>query len=399
MRGASRGCRGAWLGILVILLLTSISVTAYAAPRVALVTPANGDATVREAATRMRAELRAAGFEVIELEAGAGVDPRAQVEKAAPDARPFATVLIVPAASGAAAEIWVADHLTAKTLVRRVVARRTRGARPASALAIRALELLRASLLEVETGTPPESDEAASGPVPPEVTRWVEHPPPPPREPEQETPVKTPGTTPAKTQAPPEDERVSAVAAPEDQPEVPQRPWAPMIEHAGVEIGGGVLYSVGGLQPAFAPVVRAWFRLAHGLSVRGSFAGPALGPDLRAAAGVASLHQELATVDLAYIIALPPRWLVPLVSVGGGVLHIHVEGDASAPYAGTTANAWSAIFDAGAGLGIRPFESFALLLDGHAFLAAPRPVIALGNATTSAGRPALLGSLTGVVTF
>src|SRR5579859_3654622 len=72
------------------LAFAAITTTAAASragrSRVALVRPAEENATVREAITRMRAELAAAGFDVVEIDAGKDEDPRASVEAAPPDA-------------------------------------------------------------------------------------------------------------------------------------------------------------------------------------------------------------------------------------------------------------------------------------------------------------------------
>ena len=57
------------------------------------------------------------------------------------------------AANGAFADVWISDHVTGKTVVRRLEV----GAGPnaTAVLAIRALELLRASLLEIAAKAPP----------------------------------------------------------------------------------------------------------------------------------------------------------------------------------------------------------------------------------------------------
>ena len=144
---------------------------AEAASRVAVVVPRDPDATTREATTRLEAELRGAGFEVVSVPAPPGGDARAAVEATSVEPRPIATIAIQPTAGGAVADVWVADHLSEKTLVRKI---RVDDADPSSAvstLAIRAVERLRASLLELR--------EPARAPrrVPADVARWIEPPP------------------------------------------------------------------------------------------------------------------------------------------------------------------------------------------------------------------------------
>ncbi|MEA2695787.1 MAG: hypothetical protein QOI66_58, partial [Myxococcales bacterium] len=115
------------------------------------------DAIVRQATTRLEAELQAAGFVVDWENAAAATDPRRALETGG--APSFASIVILRSGSEAVADVWVVDHLSNKTLVRRVDAGPVSGTERARTLAIRAVELLRASLLELrqpaeETGQP-----------------------------------------------------------------------------------------------------------------------------------------------------------------------------------------------------------------------------------------------------
>src|SRR5579864_8059993 len=80
---------------------------------VALVRSSSIDRVLREARTRLRAELLDAGFEVIEVDRTPG-DPRSEVEDAAPASSSFATVAMSRAANGAFADVWISDHVTGK---------------------------------------------------------------------------------------------------------------------------------------------------------------------------------------------------------------------------------------------------------------------------------------------
>ena len=135
--------------------------------RVALVRSSSSDPVLREASTRVRAELIDAGFEVVEVDRAPG-DPRSEVEDAAPTTASFATVAMNRAPNGAFADVWISDHLTGKTVVRRIEV----GAGPnaTAVLAIRALELLRASLLEVAAKGPPSEPPMAA---PTDVMKWI----------------------------------------------------------------------------------------------------------------------------------------------------------------------------------------------------------------------------------
>ncbi len=208
---------------------------------VALVRPAQTDELLAEATTRLRAELRAAGFDVRELLAVEGEDPRRQVESSQLEPAPVATLAILGVDGAAAADIWLADRLTRKTVVRHVdvsdVARR----RAPSVLAVRAVELLRASLLEATTREPTDRDRAAP-PVPRDVARWMA--------PRSGGETKEPSVTAAK----------------------------PKAEVRG-ELGVAILYGLRGLAPAFAPLVRIEYGNA-GWSGRASIVAPALGGDV-----------------------------------------------------------------------------------------------------------------------
>ncbi len=132
-----------------------------------VVQSANESQIVNQATTRLRAELAASGFEVITLDRAPGATPRDAVEDVG--FHPVATLSIVSTEKGAAVDVWVADHLTGKTLVRRVDIDSQAAPSAPKVLAIRAVELLRASLLEAERAPP-----ASPGPpIPADVARWM----------------------------------------------------------------------------------------------------------------------------------------------------------------------------------------------------------------------------------
>ena len=110
---------------------------------------------VREATTRLGAVLVAAGFDTVEVEAQTETDVRCAVEQAGQGARVFATLALRSVESSAAIDVWIADSMTQKTSVRRVtIAMRTKSA-TSREIALQGLDLLRASLLEVESRPSP----------------------------------------------------------------------------------------------------------------------------------------------------------------------------------------------------------------------------------------------------
>lgn len=108
-------------------LAALLGLGSFAAPAVARAEPSRvlvvrergDDAVVERAEVRLSAELRAAGFLVDERLAEGDADARRLVEQPA-DGGAFATVLLQRAVAGASTDVWVADHVTHKTVVRRM---------------------------------------------------------------------------------------------------------------------------------------------------------------------------------------------------------------------------------------------------------------------------------------
>jgi hypothetical protein len=326
---------------------TAAPTAARAASRVVLVEAP--DASLRDATSRLRGELAAAGFEVSEVSA-----------QAADDAGSFATVRLQRTASGAI-EVWVSDQLTAKTVVRRVIA-------------IRALELLRASLLEIESPPPPPPDDVPAAPPPPpvpaDVVAWVR----------------------AESPAPPAlSERASAGTT---------NAKVPVVEHVAVGAGAALLASFDGLGPVVLPAVDLWIALNASLAMRVTLAGPGFRGGLENAAGTALVRQELAKIELVWLPAVGPTWLAPMVSVGAGPYHLHVRGTATPPFRPASDDVWAALLDAGVGLAGRMSPRAAIVIDAHAVVTTPRAAVAIGDAqVASAGAPSLFTSLQLVASF
>jgi hypothetical protein len=164
----SRRLRFVRLAALAAALSFGLAASAAEPPRIALVQPERPDAILREAVTRLQAELTAAGFTVVLVHAAPDADLLAAVERAATGLHPLATVAVTRTLGGAAADIWVADHVTHKTVVRHVDTPATAEASLPAALAIRAVDLLRASLREASSpAAPSPAPELARPPAAP----------------------------------------------------------------------------------------------------------------------------------------------------------------------------------------------------------------------------------------
>jgi hypothetical protein len=314
--------------------------------RVVVLTPVGAAPAVQRAVRRTQAELRAAGFVVLVEDAPIG-DVRRALSTAATKADAVAAIAIVPDQAGAAADVWVADRLSDKTLIRTVRVASVPSAERPRALAIRAVELLRASFVEVLVS--PEPDPAQE--LPTDVRAWLQ----PPRG---------------------------------------------ALQGVTLQLGVGMITSFDGVGPAGAPSVRLGWADASGLGARVSWLGPAYGARLTDPRGNVSVRQELVTADLIYAPAVAWSGWVPLVWLGAGAYHLHADGELLAPLVGRSADVWTAAFVGGAGLGYRLTPRVTALLDATAVVTAPRAVVTLfGEPLGRAGRPSLVADLGVAVRF
>lgn len=323
--------------------------------RVALAEPATPDNVMAEVATRVRAELTAAGFDVVVVPLEPGADPRASVESALGEPRPIATLAIMRLENRPAVDVWVSDRITDKTLVKRLDLGQRADAEITAALAIHAVELLRASLLETRAkpiAAPNESKVQASAapPVPKDVANWV-------------------GDA------------------------IQGEPRKPLFEPPTVAISAAVLHSFTEVGPAAAPEVRVSIGSSNGLAGRFTFVGPAFGANVHGASGVAAVRQELAMVEIVY--APSRRWLLPVVSAGLGGYHLHASGVTAAPNLHTEANdVWAGLADLGVGLAARLGSSAAALLEVHSFFTGPAALVGIYPETIGPGNgPTFVASL------
>src|SRR5580692_11462507 len=109
---------------------------------------------------RVRAELQGLGVDVIVIKPpDEGSPSRAPLEQAARSVGAVAAVRLIASSEGKV-EVWVADRVTGKAVVRELDA--PAGGTSDAAVAIGSVELLRASLMELHSGEPPHGDVSAS---------------------------------------------------------------------------------------------------------------------------------------------------------------------------------------------------------------------------------------------
>jgi hypothetical protein len=358
-----------------------------------------------EAATRLQAELAAAGFEVVFVDGTPDIDPTAQVAAALGASPPFATVAVVRSEAGVVADIWVADRASGKSIVRRIdVSAADLGA--PRVLAIRAVELLRASLLDLpEASAQPAAAPfltripvtlGASSGAPPDPGPSL--PPSPPRSPAAAQPWPVPA--PSASAWPPSTPALHgawanppSVRAPRKVERAEDRPRA-LFEGLTLQASLAALVTFGGFGESLAPSLAAGYGWRRGWVARLALVGPKARVDLEGtAAGSASVRDELAMAELAYAFGSPEAIVVPTASLGAGVYHASIEGTAQPPYIAYDEDSWAAVAEAGVGLAARAGSRFAFVVDARMLILLPEPVVLVaGEEVGRAGTPAWLAS-------
>ena len=298
----------------------------------------------------MRGELVADGFDVKTVEANPTASS-AIARGAADRVDDSATVGLSVSPSGESAELWVIDRSTNKPVVRRVRASSETSDSTNQVLAVRTVELLRASLLELVL----ELQRPANPSTPPSPTAFA-----------------------------------PAPATPDPRP-----PDAlPIPRTAGIELGSGILLNPGQVPPAFVLVARLQMRMSHSLHARLSFVGWGTRPQVTGQLGAARLQQFWGLGEVVFTPWQMGR-STPTISAGLGALNVRAEGTATWPYQGLQGAAWGFVADGGAGWSVRLLSSLAVSAEAHVALSAPYPVVRqLGKDLGRVGNPAVLGSLT-----
>ena len=316
-------------------------------PKVILVRPPAAPPSVTEALVRLRGELLAAGFDAEVVELALGADVRASLERVAPATSGPATALVAVVASAdpGTAELWVIDRVTGKTVVRRVNAGAADPSRMSEVLAVRAVELLRASFLELAIGNAP----GAETPViaAPAVERW-------------------------------------ATATLEES----DWGWA-------IEAGAGTADAVGGPWNVVLSVARIERAFGERFCARATFAG--LGTETRVGTPGGYVGLSQTTLLLEGVVRFRHgRRIEPLVTVGVGTLRLGADSHEAAPYQAESGARWSTAADIGAGLRF-PLRRhrFELGVEAHALFAQPYASVRFFDSEIArAGRPSLMGSVT-----
>ena len=291
---------------------------------------------------RVRAELEGLGLDVIVLKPPDESSPsRAPLEQAARSVGAVAAVRLVASREGKV-EVWVADRVTGKAVVRELDAPES-GASDA-AVAIGSVELLRASLMELHSGEPVHGDAPA-------------------------------------------DDRIQALALPS----------APKTPRLGLGAGAGAELGVRGLGPAADAEIGVWIRIASHLGAR-LVAHTSLSPArVDTPSGTVDVRSQLfgamATWSFVDASRATGQW-VPSAAIGIAAAHVSTTGTAVPPFISASEARWSPAPVASLGLAWSFAPGLRLRADGLAVLTLPPMHVT--TPTTDVGwwgAPALIVSL------
>lgn len=304
---------------------------------VAFISPADAGAVV----VRLRAELAVAGFDLRLAEGGAWPPSRDRMEQVARREAAVAALALVPDDGHAATEIWVVDRVTGKTVVRVFGAPPPGHGDEADLLAVSAVETLRATLMEINVVPRQAQGEIAP---PPAVRALVA----------------------------PDSGRFAARLAP-----------AVVFSRGGV---GAVWQLALGATMALAPRVRVGL---EGLL-------PLTGANVSGPEGTAEVRLWLAGPFVETSLVAPGRGVDIRLAVGAWAALVHMRGNASAPYTGTTAEVASVAPHVDVVVGWSVARRLAVGARFAAAIAAPGVTVRFpGRDAATWGRP--LGVATAVV--
>lgn len=340
-----------------------------AAARVVLLQPTAPSPGARRCLRLIREELVASGFDVAVVDGSPDQDPLSLATTMRAQQGVVATIGLLGAPESPRAELWILDRLGGTPEVRRLPFPADEPERGAEVLAIRAVEVLRASALKLlieagRTDTTAREPSAASGRA---------------DTPAAPTPVASPPRAPAAS--------VQAAGS-------ANAPREPRRRVVALETGVSLLTSPGELDPAAIPLLRLRLSVAGPWMARVTVAGLGTRPRVETARGTAMIAQTIGVAEVGLTFR-GDRRLLPSLSLAGGVLHVGSEARGAESYIGQRGELWSALIGAGGGLGVAMTQGLALSLEAHVVFASPYPVVRFVDwRAATLARPALWVTLT-----
>ncbi len=331
--------RGRVVCFAALLSLFSISSSALA-QRVLVLRPPPTDTTLFEAFGRLRAELQLDDFEVVVLGSnGSALDPAA-LELEAQKSEAFAAIALTRLPDGAIANVSIVDRVTGKTSQRRLSIDGSTDT--PTLLAVRAVDLLRASLRELEPGERP--------------------------------PMEVIGVDPGPT--------------PQQVREFSAEPSLFQLRAGALALG--VASEVGG---AYGVALAAEYRPLRSVAVGLLAAGPLVGASFAANQGAASLRQELGLVRASFNVLASSSDTVELGPVlGAGVYHLEAHGQVDPPLVSESDEVWSFAGSGGVEAEVHLTSDLSLQAEVFALLLTPRPAVAVASESTELAAPLLCAS-------
>jgi hypothetical protein len=320
--------------LLFALLSTSSAARAGGAPRIIVIAPTSDD----RISLRLQAELRTLHFDVPEVEIAPDPPSRALLEEVARKSEAVAAVRIVPSKTGV--EVWIVDRMTGKTVLREIVTTEDGAASRDATVALRVVELLRASLMELDAARPPQGEMEA-----PPLIRELMTPP------RIIAPVGSPtGTLPA--------------------------PAAPAFS---IELGPAAVLSHGGFGPSGAVSAAVYYHPAEPfganlIALIPIFPASVSGPEGSTTARIGLLGGGLRGTWM-------PDGSAWSLTLGGGLaaLWLHLDGQPSPHFAGTSTNVFSAAPYLRAGLGLTVIPRLRVRADALVGASLPPTLVRFGE--------------------
>ena len=320
--------------------------TAARATAVLLMRPSDTPRDLAEALVRINGELLSVGFETELIDGPAmGQAARPWLEKLANKRGVDAVVAVLGDGTTSSIEVWLIEGQNRKPIIRQVPFEATME-RATETMAIRALELLRSGLLEIELAN---------------------------REP------RIP---------PPKDLPVLAGSMGVNEP-----PVGPP-EHLSIEVGGVTVVGTDGIAPSVQPMVRGSWAPHPSFAVSLSIAGLGTRPTIESKWGNATVTQAFGALGGAYR-SRPGQRVRPFLAFSAGVLRTAIEGHILPPNQSREASRWSLLFDGGFGAWVGLGSRLFLTIAAHAQVAEPYPAIRFGDTVVAtAVRPSFIFPIT-----
>lgn len=347
-----------WSAVLVVLLLSWAGSASSAT--VVIVRPPHPSADLTEALTRIHGELLSVGLDVPmtdrpAADSAARADWRAWLDQVAGQRHASAILDIIVGDDGVlAVDVWVLKAQGRFEVTR--VESEPNSANPPGRLAIRALEALRASLLELDLASRERRDQPVVKPTAETIPDR-----------EQDKPSRT------REQ---EQEKANGY----------REQWA-------LEIGAAGLMSLDGVGPAVLPMLSAGWAARPFLVLQAVLAGLGTRPTITTPVATTRVAQQYALLGGCYRFH-PQQSSWPFLTIGAGVLRTSLEGQAGQAIDAHTVEQWSFLLDGGLGAGLRVYGRYYLSLAAHVQVAAPYVAIHLvDSVAATSGRPNLLLTL------